>query len=413
MDILTVTALNNASIALGKKGKSQDKMNKQILFSSRSKWYQGAVSAGTNLTSTFRVKYEVFADCHSPVFQYGNFCQDDDPVRLTGLNEYTLKCTLEYPENTFYDIIFGRDGTTIVVPVGTKVTSDPIGIEFKKGDTFFIRTCVTVPEGGKFIYNVTTIAANNEGREFGDKTKVTNFGNKASLASLAPLAIYATPTEDSLNFEAIACIGDSIGNGANWDNTTVVDGHIPAELGYMQVAAMKTGRGYITLSMNGSQTGNFSQTSRFRRMDLASHCDVAICGYGTNDFGLGNASFDKVKTNLLNIWRALKMRGLKVYQSTITPWTTSTDSWATPENQIFKNASHTGGPGTPRTLLNDWIRAGGDGVLDGFIDAADVVESSRNSGLWKPGTTTDGIHPNTAAHLLIAEVAKEKIGMSS
>jgi hypothetical protein len=81
----------------------------------------------------------------------------------------------------------------------------------------------------------------------------------------------------------------------------------------------------------------------------------------------------------------LTARGLKVFQTTICPRTTSTDNWTTTTNQ------------TPyahediRVALNDWIRTC-PAPLSGFFDAADLAETSRNSGIWKVGYPSDGTH---------------------
>jgi len=119
-----------------------------------------------------------------------------------------------------------------------------------------------------------------------------------------------------------------------------------------------------------------------------------------------------------------------VFQTTITPSTTSTDSFATLANQTAALSFSTAGNGT-REQLNDWLRDGGpirDGVaaaigapdairsshnahpLSGVLEMADTVESSRNSGKWKvDGTalkwTGDGIHPSNYAYVQAAIAA--------
>ena len=106
-----------------------------------------------------------------------------------------------------------------------------------------------------------------------------------------------------------------------------------------------------------------------------------------------------------------------MYQTTVTPQTTSTDAWVTTANQTV-TAVH-----ARRIGLNDWIRDGapfdtatglavavgatGSTIvragtrahpLKGFFEIADIVETSRNSGIWKAGWTTDGLHPNATGY---------------
>lgn len=118
-----------------------------------------------------------------------------------------------------------------------------------------------------------------------------------------------------------------------------------------------------------------------------------------------------MQANLIMLWNQQNGYGQRVIQTTITPNTTSTDGWATTGNQTPVNAtveSH-------RVQLNDWLRGGapmsgglavavgtsgallaGDTghPLYGYWEITDNVESARNSGIWKAGYTTDGLHPN-------------------
>lgn len=373
---------------------------------SRGKWYQGALSPAASETDiTFKVKYEALADCSDLQFEYGNFFQDDDPVRLTQLKPLTLNATLEIG-TMLYDMYFGTQGMIAVIPVGGQVKSDPIGIELRKGDTFFVRSHIITPSDSKFPHNVISTAGNGEGKLTGDHTRSTTTFPSATLATYAPLAIYGTPLSKS--FEAIACIGDSISIGANHE-AIAVDGHIAGEVGFMQIAAMRSNRGFVSIGMNGQTSEGFRQNKRFRRMALASKCNVAIVNYGTNDLAQ-QRTLASIQADLLDIWKALKLRGLKVYQTTITPRTTSTDAWATVANQTPINAHTAGGNTSQRSQLNDWIRSKPSADLDGFIEIADLTESARNSGLWKVGTTPDGIHPNTATHQAMADLVVETIG---
>lgn len=53
-----------------------------------------------------------------------------------------------------------------------------------------------------------------------------------------------------------------------------------------------------------------------------------------------------------------------------------------------------------RTALNDWIRTT-PGPLTGYLELADVTETARNTGLWKPTYTTDLIHEDADGYAAI------------
>lgn len=360
---------------------------------SRGKWYQGVLNT-PDTDVTFRTKHEALAECHTLRLVFGNFYQDDDPVRLSSLDTISLNCTIEIGSK-FYEVSFDGKGVLASLSPGAQALSDPVVIEMSRGDMFYVRTHVTTSSAGKFPYNIITTKENGEGKTAGDQTKSSTAFPTATLAAYGPLAIYATPTNAA--FETVACIGDSISVGANHDANLSVDGHIPGEVGFMQIAAMRSGRGYITLGMNGQISNGFTSDKRMRRMMLASTCDIAIINYGTNDLAQ-QRPLSEIQTNLQSMWKALKMRGLRVYQTTITPRTTSTDAWTTTSGQTPINSYTSGGPSSQRTLLNKWIRSQPSPYLDGVIDVAALVESDLNSGLWIPNKTPDGIHPNTETH---------------
>lgn len=377
---------------------------------SRVKWYQGVLNT-TDADTTFRTRHEVLTDCHSIVLEYGNFYQDDDPSRLASLFPYTIKVVVEVVDYTgtirFLDVTFGGGGVAVTVPVGGWVKSDPIGINLKKGEVLAVRTYVITDNPGKFPYGVVGNAVNGEGKMAGDQLRNTNFTASNQTASLCPLAIYGIAKNKG--FESVACVGDSISLGAGADANLSVNGGLVGELGFMQIAAIKSGRGYISLGMNGQASNGFQISSRPRRMALAKRCQVAIVNYGTNDTTQTNRPLAEIQGNLINMWEALQQAGLRVYQTTIVPRTNSTDGWVTEKNQTPVDPRTAGGPNSVRSMLNDWIRSVPSPALSGYIEAADPVETSRNSGIWIPGMTKDGIHPTTMGHNLAADAVLDKL----
>jgi lysophospholipase L1-like esterase len=120
-----------------------------------------------------------------------------------------------------------------------------------------------------------------------------------------------------------------------------------------------------------------------------------ICSLGRNDV-TGGDSLAEMQRNLRTVWRLYADRGIKVYQTTISPITTSTDKWRTTTGQTI--IAHEAN----RVALNDWIRTT-PAPLSGYFDAVDYFETARNSGIWKVNGeeryfTDDGTHPSAAAH---------------
>jgi hypothetical protein len=163
------------------------------------------------------------------------------------------------------------------------------------------------------------------------------------------------------------------------------------------------------------------------RSSLAPYANAAIIEYGTNDFANTGTTLASFEANVISIWKTLRADGVQViYETTLTPRTTSTDTWTTLAGQGPFAPATSNGPGCYRTGYNDWlrdgapmtsggaalpagttsavVRAGQTGSpLTGVFDITPFVESSTDSAIWAVnGTinylTTDGIHPTATAH---------------
>ncbi len=159
---------------------------------------------------------------------------------------------------------------------------------------------------------------------------------------------------------------------------------------------MSTNFGYSVLAA-GSQSAAQWVADPSRRLAFlaAVRPSIVISQLGTNDIGNGN-SFDTILNNLLALWQSIANLGIKVYPTTFTPRTTSTDAWATTTNQTV------GANEVVRVQINDFIRST-PGPCSGFLEVADIAEAARNSGKWKVtggAWTSDGVH--TTRHAEIA-----------
>ena len=227
-------------------------------------------------------------------------------------------------------------------------------------------------------------------------TSATALDTPGALASpqtsgMWPVAAVLGLTEEA-DPPSCVIIGSSSawGQGEDFNTPTA-----PADRGYL-ARFVSTNFGYSVLAA-GSQSAAQWVADPSRRLAFlaAVRPSIVISQLGTNDIGNGN-SFDTILNNLLALWQSIANLGIKVYPTTFTPRTTSTDAWATTTNQTV------GANEVVRVQINDFIRST-PGPCSGFLEVADIAEAARNSGKWKVtggAWTSDGVH--TTRHAEIA-----------
>lgn len=198
----------------------------------------------------------------------------------------------------------------------------------------------------------------------------------------APLAVIGQTTKRSF-----LLIGDSICAG-EYDAAAADMGIIARSIGPLYA--------YSNFGIRGDSAFRFTQSgNNSKRMALAQYFSDIICQTGINDVGINGRTGAQASTDLAAEWAILEASGNRLFQATITPSSTSSDSWATVANQAVKAWE------SNRITLQNFIRAGNVNV-HGIIEVADSLESTRNSGRWKapPQHTIDGTHPTPAGYLL-------------
>lgn len=169
---------------------------------------------------------------------------------------------------------------------------------------------------------------------------------------------------------------------------------------------------------------NDGRTIVCRRMAMIRGSNVAHEEYGINDVTTGR-TLAQIQADKIALWTGLVARGMKVFTQTLGPVVSSTtDLYATTGGQT------THANNAVRVNLNDWTRDGApmlNGVavavgssaagtlrigqvghpVTAYFEIADIVESSRNSGVFKVTgasnyATSDGTHPTLAMHTLMA-----------
>jgi len=113
-----------------------------------------------------------------------------------------------------------------------------------------------------------------------------------------------------------------------------------------------------------------------KRMSLAKYCKTSILMVGINDVNNGRTAA-QIIADYKTICDTLKSNGItKVYITTISPMTTSTDGWQTLANQTL-----VAGIQTVRQSVNSQLRSG---ALDGYATVIDVAATTENAttGKW-------------------------------
>jgi lysophospholipase L1-like esterase len=381
------------------------------------------LSNGTDIAQNNRFYMPIVAGIQQISVVYANWylstaagdTADGTPVEVKGPNDISVSAAITTPDAKIYQLTVGGQTRWTIKPNG-QVSTDPIDVDIKaSAGSFYVRTYVEVASGdkfplGRFTYNNGDGTQNYTSSPVDNTLSTSGAGMTTGTNGYNPVAVLGT-FESSMAKPIVALWGDSI---------TLGTGDADTSLGFASQALIRDGIPFIKLARGAERAKNVGPdpTRRARRFPLAGGCTKAAIFYGTNDYNAGGDTAAQTEANLVTFWRASADRGMKVLAATFTPRTTSTDSWATTTNQTPAAG------GAARIAINDWIRdgapldattlapvaVGAAGVragsathpLLGWLELADVVESARNSNIWKANYTADGVHPNSSAHALMA-----------
>lgn len=297
---------------------------------------------------------------------------------------------------TSYPVTFQGQKTVTVGPGGCAV-SDPIAYELAAGATIYTRTYIGIASGEKWIEQFPSFgpgaATTGDGFTSGSDTNTSTgaMGTAQTTTAFWTPSILGVPTAGAM--VSVGVLGDSITDGT---------GDVGAGSCWISRA---TNAAYplTRVALSNLQLQNVRANPK-RSLPFLANATHVVPFIGTNDLAVGSRTFAQLKADSTWLFNYLTARGVKVYGATILPRTTSTDSWATTGNQTPVTGMGAGGASN-RGLYNAWIRAGADGLISGYLELADAVESSRDSGVWAAGNTADGIHPNATGHALLGAVA--------
>jgi lysophospholipase L1-like esterase len=345
------------------------------------------LSDGVETSATYFKQFTVAEDCSGLRLVYANH-QTTATGDVANPDTITIKASIDLGGGVLIPVRFNGK-KTIDIDGGGFVTSDEIGINLAKGTTFFARTYVSVASGKKWVKG-SSAWINGEGKHQG--ADVTEGGALNIVADnggyYKPVAILGKVSVKKTVPKAALLVGDSIMWGTG-DSTSSRD-----FIGYTQTALYNK-RQMVVISRPSETAQGFNVvTNRMFRMQSAKYCGFVVSNYGINDIR-ASRTLAQLQSDLMAVWNMFDKMGLPVYQNTITPSTTSTDSWVTTGNQTPESSN------AVRVQINDWIRTL-PAPLSGYFEIADLAETARNSGIWKAGYTSDGLHPNATGHTALA-----------
>lgn len=356
--------------------------------------YSHTTSATSQDKRTSRLYYRVVDHAVYARFLFQNLSL----VRGLQTGPITVTASVERPENivgtqvmTAVRVRFsGADSVTI--PAGGTVLSDPVLIDAVAGSGVWVRTCTGAAVGSTWPNNTYSRNAVVAGEMvwWGDQTGTTSLtsGSTARTLSHGPAAILTQPTAKA----TVGVMGDSVSQGS---------GDEAADDGYWTRYAVANNVRLIRATTNGELARYALDTTNHRdkAWEMLDGLDYVVSALGVNDCSQWQSE-SGIKGQLPRVWARMGAASRRaVYQTTLTPYTQSSDGWTTVAGQTLRTFEPI------RVNINAWLRAGAyiDGLgyagdlnhpLAGVLDVAPAVEDT--SGAWKPNMTADGVHPTPA-----------------
>jgi lysophospholipase L1-like esterase len=330
---------------------------------------------------------------------YANFrllATQQDELGLGGT--ITVSASVEYPAATFTRIQWGGANSKLMADAALEISdATTIAGGIPAGDTFWIRLYESSATGVIFcsFRNATygdLLETNAAQGGLSDKTLGGSIGTGSASAPV--LAIIGQTTKRS-----VCLIGDSITHG--FGDTAEATPATPGIRGAIAKSFPET-IPFVNLSTGSIKAQDVAGgTYWLQRPELLPYFSHYVVSLGNNDIFLGGRSAAQTKADLETINAAIIAANAhaKITHMTITPRSTSTDSWATTVNQT------THANDSIKDTLNATIRASGvTGQNNGFFEVATQIESAVDSGIWTAtggAKTADGIHPNASGYNLV------------
>jgi lysophospholipase L1-like esterase len=288
------------------------------------------------------------------------------------------------------------------------VLTDPIGLDFAANeiakvqieqrlanatDTRLAALNFNVAGSAVDVYRSSSLSEGQVGTA-GTWSSTDRGSNQNVMSHTALIGIPNNP------FPSCVIIGDSIAAGRDDSNGDAVGNHGYIPRGLYDGGPDGVAIPYANLARSGEKLSTLAGGGYARRLVMLQYATHAICNLGIND--ISGSSLGALQAGYAAGWASIKRRGVKLYQCLIGPRTTGTFTDAAGQTHATGHS-----PGGLRDQINDWIvEQAAAGVIDGYIDPNPYIEDPDNPGKWLPNLTADGIHPNDAAHALMAQAVR-------
>jgi hypothetical protein len=338
---------------------------------------------------------------NSPTYQptFKNSYMSNTNVETGVGGASTIHASVEYPPGTCTPHTFSGNPSGTIPDNGT-LQPDPLTISIPDGAKVCDREFITNSFGITFEADN---GVNQINTAFGDATvtsgatdqtvSCTPVVDSGTAGAHGPLMVTGTTTKKS-----VCILGDSIAYGSH-DTYSGSSG----DLGSIE-RSIGPSFAYSNISSGGDAATTFVGGSRTIRSLIFPYCTSAIVEYGRNDlYPSINHTAAQLEANLTTIYGYFTNPvNAGIFQTTLTPDTASTDSWATTGNQT----PVAGGPETNRATFNAALRGSTFGPTNGFFDINNAVGTGSNESLWivtgaANYCTSDGVHPSPACYALI------------
>jgi hypothetical protein len=327
-------------------------------------------------------------------------------LRVALPKDYMISLSLEVMQGNLLlasvPILFGGVQSKVVAAGSDDLNSDDwcaANGAIPAGATGWLRYDVTVATAGilsvsSFIGNMQVSSMGGSGTWFATTGAATGnvnaagpmpaAGGTAVGGGFAPLCLAGLLGKYDYQRTSMFIIGNSRDAGVEGMQIACINMNIPVvNFGYSGTGVIQ----WAAIPLNCLKT--------------VMYCTDVFIGDPINDLRYGTTLADAQAAYTTLISRVKSVNpNIRIWGKKCLPHTTSTDAWATVENQAPSGA-WSAWPGSARDLYNTWIDTLVGTSLFGVLDPCVALEAggSGASGKWIPLSTTDGLHEINANYV--------------
>ena len=286
---------------------------------------------------------------------------------------------------------------------------------FPKNRKFWVRVKVSLPSDGFYLQGV--LCNSVTGAKFVTYPPADD-GSASATVGTGALGNPNNATSDPYGYGPSYILGEPIGKhlAVAWIGDSLVYSNADAS------GWPFTGAGFFSRSaINSSNSNTIAQTKIARGGSTASnfvtnlkalyglrYANTVGISLGTNDLGeAGDGVVATIVDDLQSLWTVADRSGAStIIGGYLWPRTTSTDTWATAENQTYYT---NWGVGEKSQQINDEIADAVGTYLTAYFNPQSIRHASAPL-KWAAGVTIDETHPNAVGHAAIAAELRTLLG---